>query len=60
MLVAAAGPFAAFASFWVLAGAGLDDLWGVPYGIMLLSALAFAIIGLRLVREPDMVLPASA
>jgi hypothetical protein len=60
VLLAAAGPAGAFASFWVFAGIGNEDLWGVPFGIMLLSAGAFAALGYRLVREPSVAVPSLA
>jgi hypothetical protein len=57
-LVAMGGSLAALVSFFVVAPFDLNVLWGIPWAIMILPAVAIAMAGLRLAREPAIAVPA--
>jgi hypothetical protein len=59
-LVAMGGSLAALVSFFVVAPFDTDVLWGIPWAIMLLPAVAVALAGLRLAREPAIAIPTVA
>jgi hypothetical protein len=59
-LVAMGGSLAALVSFLVIAPIDINVLWGIPWAIMILPAVAIALAGLRLAREPAIAIPAVA